>query len=150
MVVWTLCIAFKCLWSMTFGSWFRSPLRLEEAKVLTKNLIVSDIRINFDTSCHSWTLTGVWISLFQGQFCVAFLHSFQLLFHDCGYPQWSIYFILPNAIFFYYLFNNFYCKAYDINKKKEVKLSWSVLSFFRDWQSHCEVQTGLAAVPHPH
>lgn len=49
---------------------------------------------------------------FQSQFCIAFLHSFQLLFYDCQYPRWSLYFILPNAIFFYYLFSDFYKKAY--------------------------------------
>ena len=63
--------------------------------------------------------------MFQGQFCLAFLHSFQLLFHDCGYPRWSLFFTLPNAIFFYYLFSDFYYKAYNTNKKKEVKQSWS-------------------------
>ncbi|PNF32667.1 hypothetical protein B7P43_G13121 [Cryptotermes secundus] len=62
-------------------------------------------------------------TLQMGQFCVAFLHSLQLLFHDCGYPRWSLFFTLPNAIFFYYLFNDFYCKAYNINHKKEVKQS---------------------------
>ena len=49
---------------------------------------------------------------FQGQFCMAFLHSFQLLFYDCDYPKWSLIFILPNAIFFYFLFSEFYNKAY--------------------------------------
>lgn len=57
------------------------------------------------------------------QFCVAFLHSFQLLLYDCQYPKWTLYFILPNAIFFYYLFNNFYEQAYcnyrNIRKTKE-------------------------------
>ncbi|KAJ4442275.1 hypothetical protein ANN_12142, partial [Periplaneta americana] len=57
-------------------------------------------------------------TLQMGQFCVAFLHSFQLLFHDCEYPRWSLFFILPNAIFFYYLFNDFYGKAYESSRKK--------------------------------
>jgi len=46
------------------------------------------------------------------QFCAAFLHSAQLLYTDCGYPRWSVFFTLPNAIFFYFLFNNFYQKSY--------------------------------------
>jgi len=81
--------------------------------------------------------------MLQGQFCLAFLHSFQLLFHDCGYPRWSLFFTLPNAIFFYYLFSDFYYKAYGTNKKKEVKQSWSggfclgfdsmILSFTLNW-----------------
>ncbi|KAJ9590199.1 hypothetical protein L9F63_016688 [Diploptera punctata] len=52
-------------------------------------------------------------TLQMGQFCLAFLHSFQLLFHDCEYPRWSLFLILPNAIFFYYLFSDFYNKAYS-------------------------------------
>ncbi|KAK4875914.1 hypothetical protein RN001_012336 [Aquatica leii] len=56
------------------------------------------------------------------QFCIAFLHSMQLLFYDCGYPRWSMFFTLPNAIFFYYLFSDFYNKAYtDESKAKAVK-----------------------------
>lgn len=43
---------------------------------------------------------------------MAFLHSAQLLYTDCGYPRWSVFFTLPNAIFFYMLFNNFYKKSY--------------------------------------
>lgn len=39
---------------------------------------------------------------------MAFLHSAQLLYTDCGYPRWSVCFTLPNAIFFYMLFNDFY------------------------------------------
>lgn len=47
-------------------------------------------------------------SLRQIQFGMAFLHSAQLLYTDCGYPRWSVCFTLPNAIFFYMLFNDFY------------------------------------------
>ncbi|KAI5754139.1 elongation of very long chain fatty acids protein AAEL008004-like [Diaphorina citri] len=52
------------------------------------------------------------------QFCIAFIHSSQLLFTDCGYPRWSVYFTLPNAIFFYYLFSDFYNKAYGSSTPK--------------------------------
>lgn len=51
-------------------------------------------------------------TLQMGQFCLAFLHSCQLLFHDCDYPKWSLIFILPNASFFYFLFSDFYNKTY--------------------------------------
>lgn len=51
------------------------------------------------------------------QFCVAFLHSMQLLMYDCGFPRWSTVFTLPNAIFFYYLFSDFYKKAYSFVSK---------------------------------
>ncbi|XP_016845633.1 elongation of very long chain fatty acids protein AAEL008004 isoform X2 [Nasonia vitripennis] len=66
-------------------------------------------------------------TLQMGQFCLAFMHSFQLLIYDCEYPKWSLVFILPNAIFFYFLFSEFYNKAYtpeqqaayDAAKKKK-------------------------------
>lgn len=42
-----------------------------------------------------------------------FLHNAQLLFYDCGFPKWTLLFTLPNSIFFYHLFNDFYKKAYN-------------------------------------
>nr|XP_024218803.1 elongation of very long chain fatty acids protein AAEL008004 [Halyomorpha halys] len=55
------------------------------------------------------------------QFCLTFLHSMQLLFYDCGYPRWTVFIVMPNAVFFYYLFNDFYQKAYkrEDRTKKE-------------------------------
>lgn len=44
---------------------------------------------------------------------MAFLHSAQLLYTDCGYPRWSVCFTMPNAVFFYMLFNDFYKKSYN-------------------------------------
>ncbi|XP_075235434.1 very long chain fatty acid elongase AAEL008004-like [Lycorma delicatula] len=55
------------------------------------------------------------------QFCLAFLHSFQLLIYDCEYPRWTLFLIMPNAIFFYYLFNDFYNKAYSCKLKLKSK-----------------------------
>ncbi|CAF4756039.1 unnamed protein product [Pieris macdunnoughi] len=52
------------------------------------------------------------------QFCITFIHSSQLLFYECGYPRWSVVFTLPNSIFFYYLFYDFYYKAYGKPVKK--------------------------------
>lgn len=43
---------------------------------------------------------------------MAFIHSSQLIWNECGYPRWSVCFTMPNAIFFYFLFNNFYQKSY--------------------------------------
>ena len=54
----------------------------------------------------------------QIQFCLAFLHSAQLVYTDCGYPRWSVFFTLPNAIFFYFLFNDFYQKSYTNDGEK--------------------------------
>lgn len=44
---------------------------------------------------------------------MAFLHSAQLLYTDCGYPRWTVCFTMPNAVFFYLLFNDFYKKSYN-------------------------------------
>lgn len=52
---------------------------------------------------------------------MAFLHSAQLLYTDCGYPRWTVCFTMPNAVFFYLLFNDFYKKSY--NKPVAVKTS---------------------------
>lgn len=45
----------------------------------------------------------------------------QLLLYDCGFPRWSTIFTLPNAIFFYYLFSDFYKKAYTPDSPKNDK-----------------------------
>lgn len=50
---------------------------------------------------------------------MAFLHSCQLLVYDCDYPKWSLVFILPNAIFFYFLFSDFYNSAYTPKKEND-------------------------------
>ncbi|BET00396.1 GNS1/SUR4 family [Nesidiocoris tenuis] len=62
-----------------------------------------------------------WLTTLQlGQFCLAFLHYMQILFHkDCNIPKWSVIIVLPNAIFFYYLFNDFYEKAYGPREQKK-------------------------------
>lgn len=54
----------------------------------------------------------------MAQFLLVFLHSAQLLFVDCEYPKFSLYFTLPNAWFFLYLFNDFYIKAYRRRSSK--------------------------------
>ncbi|XP_022916103.1 very long chain fatty acid elongase AAEL008004-like [Onthophagus taurus] len=51
------------------------------------------------------------------QFGLIFVHHMQLLFYDCGYPRWVTILIMPNAFFFYYLFSDFYNKAYSAKKK---------------------------------
>ncbi|XP_047344657.1 elongation of very long chain fatty acids protein 7 isoform X1 [Vespa velutina] len=58
-------------------------------------------------------------TLQMGQFCLAFLHNSQLLLYDCGYPRWSVILTLPNAIFFYFLFSDFYKMAYEPDRKKK-------------------------------
>lgn len=51
---------------------------------------------------------------------MTFLHSAQLVYTDCGYPRWSVFFTMPNAIFFYFLFNDFYQKSYKRNSAAAV------------------------------
>lgn len=52
---------------------------------------------------------------------LVFLHSAQLLWVPCDYPTFSLYFTLPNAIFFIYLFNDFYVKAYKRRAKAKLE-----------------------------
>ncbi|XP_034242028.1 elongation of very long chain fatty acids protein AAEL008004 isoform X2 [Thrips palmi] len=47
------------------------------------------------------------------QFCATFIHSSQLCFRDCGFPRFTLIFTLPNSVFFYFLFQDFYGKAYS-------------------------------------
>lgn len=54
---------------------------------------------------------------------MAFMHSAQLLWTDCGYPRWSVCFTLPNAIFFYMLFNDFYKKTYGVRRAARLAAS---------------------------
>ncbi|CAG9759460.1 unnamed protein product [Ceutorhynchus assimilis] len=53
------------------------------------------------------------------QFCLVFIHNTQLLVFDCDFPKWTVLLTLPNAIFFYYLFNDFYKQSYDAPKKDD-------------------------------
>lgn len=61
---------------------------------------------------------------------MAFLHSSQLLYTECGYPRWTVCFTMPNAIFFYFLFNNFYQKSYTPpdNRSGSVKAKQKALN----------------------
>jgi len=47
------------------------------------------------------------------QFVLVMVHSFQLFFkNDCNYPIGFAYFIGAHAVMFYFLFSNFYKRAY--------------------------------------
>ncbi|GAB1862108.1 Elongation of very long chain fatty acids protein [Camponotus japonicus] len=58
-------------------------------------------------------------TLQMAQFCLAFLHNCQLLFYDCDYPKFSLVFVLPNAVFFYFLFSDFYNNAYTSKNESD-------------------------------
>jgi elongation of very long chain fatty acids protein 7 len=47
---------------------------------------------------------------------LVFLHSLLILRKDCNYPKFVVALLTPNAMFFYFLFNDFYQSAY---KKKK-------------------------------
>lgn len=56
------------------------------------------------------------------QFVFVMLHAFQLLiWNPCNYPIAFAYFIGAHALMFYFLFSNFYKKAYAQRKPKKEK-----------------------------
>nr|CAH7714487.1 unnamed protein product [Callosobruchus chinensis] len=57
-----------------------------------------------------------------GQFLLFFIHFAQLWFIECDYPKWTAFLITPQALFFFYLFYDFYLKAYMRKEnKKDIK-----------------------------
>lgn len=46
------------------------------------------------------------------QFVAVMIHSFQLLFIECDYPKAFVWWIGLHAILFFFLFKDFYIKAY--------------------------------------
>lgn len=61
---------------------------------------------------------------------MTFIHQTQLLYTDCGYPWWTVYFTLPNSVFFYFLFNDFYQKSYK--KAAQAKIAAKELAATKD------------------
>lgn len=59
-------------------------------------------------------------SFLQIQFVLVMAHAFQLLFwNECNFPSAFAYFIGAHALMFYFLFSNFYKRAYA-----ERRVSW--------------------------
>lgn len=87
--------------------WWKKYITNMQMVKIWMNWLVKNKSLKFSNSCE-----------FQIQFCLAFIHSAQLVYTDCGYPRWSVFFTLPNAIFFYFLFNDFYRKSYKIKTNK--------------------------------
>jgi len=54
------------------------------------------------------------------QFFLVALHELQLIWEDCDYPIWPIYVMVPQNLFMFMLFTDFYYKAY-IKKKPVAK-----------------------------
>ena len=59
--------------------------------------------------------------LIQIQFVAIFVHSFQLLFRDCDYPQGFVYWIGSHAILFWFLFWDFFKATYLRSEKSKAK-----------------------------
>ncbi|CAB3377391.1 Hypothetical predicted protein [Cloeon dipterum] len=57
------------------------------------------------------------------QFCLVFLHSLLILRKDCDYPKFVVGLLTPNAMFFYFLFNDFYQSAYNKRKANAAKIA---------------------------
>nr|XP_022907487.1 elongation of very long chain fatty acids protein AAEL008004-like [Onthophagus taurus] len=51
------------------------------------------------------------------QFCIVFLHSAQVLFRQCDYPKTIAFLLAFQAVFFFYLFAQFFVKAYMSKEK---------------------------------
>jgi len=52
-----------------------------------------------------------------------FLHSLLILRKDCNYPKFVVGLLTPNAMFFYFLFNDFYQSAYKKKMAQPVKVA---------------------------
>ncbi|KAG5879393.1 hypothetical protein JTB14_016738 [Gonioctena quinquepunctata] len=59
----------------------------------------------------------------RAQFALIFLHTSQLFFVDCGYPKVSMFFVLPNALMFCYMFTDFYQRVYGREKTVENQIT---------------------------
>jgi len=58
------------------------------------------------------------------QFCIIFLHNFQVLFRQCDYPKFIVFLLGTQAMFFFYLFGSFYKRTYYTNQsEKAVEVS---------------------------
>ncbi|CAH1154318.1 unnamed protein product [Phaedon cochleariae] len=55
------------------------------------------------------------------QFCIIFVHNFQVLFRECGYPKPINYLLCVQAAYFLYLFGRFYVKQYLREKQKVIE-----------------------------
>lgn len=53
----------------------------------------------------------------QVQFSLIFVHAMQLFVFECDFPKWIALLVIPNAIFFCYMFGDFYKKAYSLTRK---------------------------------
>ncbi|XP_063975009.1 very long chain fatty acid elongase 7-like [Diachasmimorpha longicaudata] len=56
------------------------------------------------------------------QFVLVFIHTFQLLFTECNYPKAFVWWIGMHAVLFFFLFRDFYVKAYTRRKARKISL----------------------------
>lgn len=65
-------------------------------------------------------------TLQMAQFVLLMLHSFQLFFIDCDYPKAFVWIIVVLAVFFFYLFRDFYIQSYIKIRNRKVLIASSV------------------------
>lgn len=106
--------------------------------------ILTDDLLNNLFHPQSRLVIRIYSNLFirQTQFCLAFLHNCLLLFYDCNYPKWSVILVLPNAMFFYFLFSDFYNNAYTSKKKNDDATSIQKANGFAEKVSSDEIPNG--------
>jgi hypothetical protein len=52
------------------------------------------------------------IIFLQVQFAAIITHQLQLLYHDCGYPKWTVPIVVSQNLYMFILFAGFYRKTY--------------------------------------
>lgn len=57
-----------------------------------------------------WPLIKLFVA--QIQFMMVLAHTMLILQPSCTYPKIAIFFLAPNSVIFFYLFNDFYQQAY--------------------------------------
>jgi elongation of very long chain fatty acids protein 7 len=72
------------------------------------------------------------------QFVLVILHAFQLLFIDCNFPMVFIWWIGMHAVMFYFLFRNFYNKAYTKKEKDSKNMSGKQKNDKKEQNAHKE------------
>uniref|UniRef100_A0A6M2DUS2 Elongation of very long chain fatty acids protein n=1 Tax=Xenopsylla cheopis TaxID=163159 RepID=A0A6M2DUS2_XENCH len=62
------------------------------------------------------------------QFCIILIHSSQALKEDCKISKFLVFLFMPNVVIIFYMFYDFYQKAYTPKKNKSISSNGSVSS----------------------
>lgn len=94
---------------------FRSPLAGKTSKMETQTHNATN---GNDPSPGQLLIEPHLFLGFQIQFCIIIAHATQGLKADCRFPPLLIYFFIPNVGLIFYMFYDFYRKAYYRQQKK--------------------------------